>query len=207
MLMAKQPDAIKAIAIDVATLPPVQRAAWASSASESGGDEYVGAGPPYPDSPQLRSRPSRSLETEQCGPLAPLNVEELRVESGVAPGSRTAEYVRHNGVGEQPTEVLLERIAQLDAQDEGHERLKSRIRDLEENLEKLGRESLERLRLGLEQTKDRYKPGASEISRTTSAAAAARSKSLSSMPGVAVASYLAALNSSEKSLSHLREQR
>lgn len=61
----------------------------------------------------------------------------------------------HDGGGR---EELSSHIRSLDATDDEHERLRERIRSLEESLERLGRESLERAKFGMERLAERYFP-------------------------------------------------
>jgi hypothetical protein len=55
------------------------------------------------------------------------------------------------------SQELKERMRSLEAGDE-HEKLRERIKNLEESLQRLGRESLERAKLGMEKLAEKYFP-------------------------------------------------
>lgn len=56
-------------------------------------------------------------------------------------------------------EVLRHHIQNLDANGDEHEKLRERIKTLEESLKRLGRESLERAKIGMERLAEKYDPG------------------------------------------------
>jgi len=55
-------------------------------------------------------------------------------------------------------EALRARIASLEISSDEHEKLRERIRTLEDSLQRLGRESLERAKVGMEKLADKYFP-------------------------------------------------
>merc|ERR1711957_255307 len=65
---------------------------------------------------------------------------------------------RYNTDKPNSQEALKARIRNLEASGDEHEKLRDRIRSLEESLQKLERESLERAKLGMEQLAEKYFP-------------------------------------------------
>lgn len=105
---------------------------------EQSGDGDVGAGPPYPS-------PDASI--------AGINVSEGMMSPMRGLGRANEEVRRSLGSAAD----LKDRVQSLEAGDE-HERLRERIKNLEESLQKLGRESLERAKLGMEKLAEKYFP-------------------------------------------------
>jgi hypothetical protein len=105
---------------------------------ERSGDGDVGAGPPYPS-------PDASI--------AGINVSEGMMSPMRGLGRANEEVRRSLGSAAD----LKDRVQSLEAGDE-HERLRERIKNLEESLQKLGRESLERAKLGMEKLAEKYFP-------------------------------------------------
>lgn len=62
---------------------------------------------------------------------------------------------RANSINNQE---LKERMQSLEAHGDEHEKLRERIKNLEESLQRLGRESLERAKLGMEKLAEKYFP-------------------------------------------------
>lgn len=60
--------------------------------------------------------------------------------------------------GDITQEALRARIRSLEASSDEHEKLRERIKSLEDSLQKLGRESLERAKVGMEKLAEKYFP-------------------------------------------------
>merc|ERR1712070_1245181 len=63
------------------------------------------------------------------------------------------------GIDPRKKEGLRHRIQSVDATADEHEQLRERIKTLEESLKRLGRESLERAKLGMERLAEKYDSG------------------------------------------------
>jgi len=107
---------------------------------EKSGDGDVGAGPPYPalDAPTSYIMAS---ETALEGSMSPLVYQERLV--GQARRGVAGQEMKASG---------------LEAHGDEHEKLRERIKNLEESLQRLGRESLERAKLGMEKLAEKYFP-------------------------------------------------
>lgn len=75
-----------------------------------------------------------------------------------APGSLAAPGTERLPDMESSQEALRARIRSLEASGDEHEKLRDRIRSLEDSLQRLGRESLERAKLGMEKLAEKYFP-------------------------------------------------
>lgn len=62
------------------------------------------------------------------------------------------------GAGPPYPEALRARMSSLEAARDEHEKLRERIAGLEESLQRLGRESLERAKVGMDKLADKYFP-------------------------------------------------
>jgi len=108
----------------------------AAAAEEKNADGDVGAGPPFPS-----------------------QLSELRASGGKPVSGAHLETRRSLDMSQ---EALRARIRSLEASSEEHERLRERIRSLEESLQRLGRESLERAKVGMEKLAEKYFPNAKQ---------------------------------------------
>lgn len=112
-----------------------------------GGDGDLGAGPPYPVAPGADNFGSAVMLGSGFAGAGTIG--------GVAlgePQSRCGDLRSH--------EALLQRVRNLEVNGDEHEQLRERIRTLEESLHRLGRESLERAKVGMERVAEKhYLPG------------------------------------------------
>jgi len=102
------------------------------------GDGDLSAGPPYPGRPSAMS--------------------PLRASVEMSHDSSIGSPIDHLRRGMDSQELLKERMRSLEAHGDEHEKLRERIKNLEESLQKLGRESLERAKLGMEKLAEKYFP-------------------------------------------------
>lgn len=64
-----------------------------------------------------------------------------------------------HGIDPRKKEALRHRMQNIDANADEHEKLRERIKTLEESLKRLGRESLDRAKLGMERLAEKYESG------------------------------------------------